>query len=148
MDERFHIDCSVAFRSSGRATLKLYYTHHTAEVEEEMATILEERLPRVFSQAFQTIRDHPLPANIVTSDAGVSLQAISSLLQMLLGDCLGSLENLTPYGCDLRLYPTLSSIPRYFSRQSSQARSLLLRSSRSPTQYSHSTTTSYMRPLS
>jgi hypothetical protein len=65
MDERFDIDCSVAFRSSGRATLKLCYTHHTAEVEEEMETILEERLPRIFSQAFQTIRDHPLLANVI-----------------------------------------------------------------------------------
>jgi hypothetical protein len=148
MAERFHIDFSVAFSSSGRATLKLCYNHYTAEVGEEMETILEERLPRIFSQAFQTIRDHSLLADIVTSEAGVSLRAISSLLQMLLGDCLGPLENLTLYGCDLRPYPTLSSTPRYFPRQSSQPRSLLLRSSRSPTQYSRSTTIRCTRPLS
>jgi hypothetical protein len=64
IDEGLHIDCSVTFRSSNRVTRKLYYTHHTAEVEEEMEAILEEHHPRIFSQAFQTIRDHPLLANI------------------------------------------------------------------------------------
>ena len=58
------IDCSITFRSSDRATLKLYYTHHTAGEVYEIKASLEERLPEVFSQASQTIRDHPLLASV------------------------------------------------------------------------------------
>ena len=109
MDEDFDIDCSITFRSSDGATLKLCYTHHTGEVEYEMKAILEERLPGIFSQAFQTIRDHPLLANVKhlyirgRNLVGGNLELVTNAVGRLLGS-MGPLENLTLDGCDLRPY--------------------------------------------
>jgi hypothetical protein len=109
MDEDFYINCSVAFRSSDRTTLKLCYVHHTGEVEYEMEAILEERLPRIFSQGLQTIQDHPLLANVkhlcIRGGSLVSrkLGLVTNAVGRLLGS-MGPLENLTLDGCDLRPY--------------------------------------------
>jgi hypothetical protein len=103
IDEGLHIDCSVAFRSSNRVTRKLYYTHHTAEVEEEMEAILEEQHPRIFSQAFQTIRDHPLLANV--KHLYIRRGSLVTGNLELVGRPFGSmypLGNLILYSCDLR----------------------------------------------
>jgi len=67
----------VTFTSFDRAALKLFYTHHTGEVECEMKAILEGRIPRIFSQAFRrAIREvtHYWPASgIFASEAETSL---------------------------------------------------------------------------
>jgi len=109
MDKDFNIDCSITFRSSDRATLKLCYAHHTAAEEEEMEEILEERLPGIFSQAFQTIRDHPLLVNVRHLHirggnlvAG-NIEPVTKAVGRLLGS-MGPLENLTLDKCDLRPY--------------------------------------------
>ena len=109
MDKEYHIDCSITFRSSDGAALKLCYTHHTGEVKYEMEAILEERIPGVFSQAFQTIREHPLLANIKhlcirggNLTAG-NLEPVANAVGRLFGS-MGPLENLTLDGCDLRPY--------------------------------------------
>jgi hypothetical protein len=96
-----------------------------------METILEERLPRIFSQAFQTIRDHPLLASstIFTSEAGISfagnLELVTNAVGRLSGS-MGPLENLTLDGCDLRPYLDAFLDTPLFPKQSSQLRSLLL----------------------
>jgi len=109
MDEDFHIDCSIAFKSSDSATLKLCYSHHTGEVEYEMEAILEERLPGIFSRAFQAIQDHPLLANVrhlyirggnlVTRN----LELVTNAIGRVLGS-IGPLDSLTLNDCDLRPY--------------------------------------------
>jgi len=108
-DGDFNIECSIAFRSSDGATLKLCYVHYTAEAGEEMEEILEERLPVIFSQAFQTIRGHPLLANIrrlcirggnfITHNPKLVAKAVGRLL-----GSMGPLENLTLDKCDLQPY--------------------------------------------
>jgi len=55
MDDDSNFDCSIAFGSSDRATLKLCYNHQAAEQEYEAVAIFEEKLPEILSQAFQTI---------------------------------------------------------------------------------------------
>jgi len=109
MDEDFNIDCSITFRSSDGATLKLCYAHRTFNMEYEIKEILEERLPGIFSQAFQTIQDHPLLANVkhLSIRGGNvvthNLEPITSAIGRLLGS-MGPLENLTLDNCDLRPY--------------------------------------------
>ena len=109
MNEVFHIDCSITFRSSDNATLKLCYTHYNVDEEYEMEAILEERLPRILSQAFQTIRDHPLLANVKHLHirggnlVGGNLKLVTNAAGRLFG-FMGPLENLTLDGCDLRPY--------------------------------------------
>jgi hypothetical protein len=109
MDGDFSIDCSITFRSSDRTTLKLCYMHHTGEVEYEMEEILEERLPGISSQAFQTIRDHPLLTNVKhlyirgRNIAAGDTEPVTNAVGRLFGS-MGPLENLTLDGCDLRLY--------------------------------------------
>ena len=49
MNKDYHIDCSIVFRSSDGAVLKLCYNQHTGEVECEMEAILEKRIPVFFS---------------------------------------------------------------------------------------------------
>jgi len=105
----FNIECSIAFRSSNRATLKLRYTHYTAEVKEEMEEILEERLPRIFSQAFRTIRGHPLLANVrhISIRGGNFITGNLELVAKGVGQLFGSmgpLESLSLDCCDLRPY--------------------------------------------
>jgi len=155
VDEDFNIDCSITFSSSDRATLKLCYTHHHGEHEYDMEANLKERLSVILSQAFQTIRDHPLLANVKHLSirggnivAG-NLELVTNAAGRLL-ESMGPLENLTFDDCDLRPYltSTLSSTPHDSPRQSSQPRSLRSGSLRLSTQYSHSTTTRYTRPLS
>ena len=107
--EYSQVDCSIAFRSSDRATLKLHYHHHTDKPRDEIEEVLEERILRIFSQAFQAIRDHPLLAsvkhlcirggNIVTGN----LEPVANAVGRLFGS-MGPLENLTLDGCDLRPY--------------------------------------------
>ena len=109
MDEELHIDCSITFRSSERATLKLCYNHLTTEEDFDMEMNLKERLPVVFSQALRTIRNHPLLANVrhlhikggdlVIHDLRLAAEGIGRLL-----GSMGQLENLTLEGCDLRPY--------------------------------------------
>ena len=109
MDKDFNIDCSITFRSSDRTTLKLSYTHHVAETEEEMEAILEWRIPGIFSQALQAIRYHPLLANVkhLYIRGGKLVEGNLELVTNAVGELLGSmgpLENLTLDGCDLRPY--------------------------------------------
>ena len=109
MDKEYHIYCSITFRSSDGAALKLCYTHYTDEVEYEMKEILEVRIPGILSQAFQAIREHPLLANVkhlciqggnlVTGN----LEPVANAVGQLFGS-MGPLENLTLDGCDLRPY--------------------------------------------
>jgi len=109
MDEDYHIDCSIAFRSSDGAVLKLCYTHHTAEVEYEMEAILEKRIPKIFSQALQTIQEHPLLANVKRlcirggNLVAGNLEPVVNAVGRLFGS-MGPLESLTLDGCDLRPY--------------------------------------------
>ena len=107
-DEDFSIDCSITFRSSDGATLKLCYFHYTAEAEEAEET-LEEKLTRSFSEAFQTIRDHPLLANVrsLCIRGGNLVTCNPKLVAKTVGRLLGSmgpLENLTLDKCDLQPY--------------------------------------------
>ena len=103
------IDCSITFKSSDGTTLKLRYAHDMEEEEDEMEAILEERFSGTLSQAFQTIRDHPLLANIRHlrirggNLAGGNLELVTNGVGRLLGS-MGPLENLTLDGCDLRPY--------------------------------------------
>ena len=103
------VSCSIAFRSSDRTTLKLCYTHRTVRAEYETETILEERLPNIFSQAIQTIRDHPRVANLKHLHiqgwrlAEGNLELVTDVVGRLLG-FMGPLEKLSLYGCDLRPY--------------------------------------------
>jgi len=111
MDEYFTINCSIAFRSSDRATLELSYIHYSAgdEDEDDMNTIFNEWLPCVFSQASRTIRNHPLLADVrrlwirggglVAGD----LELATSDVGLLLGS-MGPLEEVILVGCDLRPY--------------------------------------------
>ena len=109
MDEDFSIDCLITFRSSDRAALRLRYAHHTGDVEYEMEAILEHRISGISSQAFQTIREHPLLANIkhlcirggnlVAGNLEPIVDAVGRLFRSM-----GPLENLTLDGCDLRPY--------------------------------------------
>ena len=64
MDKDLTIGCLTTFWSSDGASLELCYIHHSIENQDSMNTILNERLPGIFSQAFRTIRDQPLLANI------------------------------------------------------------------------------------
>ena len=108
IDEGLRIDCSITFRSSDRATLKLCYTHYIPK-EDEMKTILEKRIPRIFSQALQTIQDHPLLANVkhlyirggdfLTGN----LELVTNAVGRLFGS-IGALEDLTLDDCDIRPY--------------------------------------------
>ena len=109
MDEEYHIYCSITFRSSDGAVLKLCYTHHNDEAEYEMEEVLEERVPGIFSQAFQTVREHPRLANVKhlyirggNLVAG-NLEPVADAVGRLFGS-MGPLENLTLDGCDLRPY--------------------------------------------
>ena len=109
VDEYSDITCSITFGSSDRATLKLHYIHYADGKENEMEEISEERLPRIFSQAFQTIRDHPLLANVkhLRIRGGNLLTGNLELVTNAVGRLFGSmesLENLTLGGCDLRPY--------------------------------------------
>jgi len=107
-DEDFNINCSITFRSSDGATLSFCYVHYAAE-EEETEETPEERLPGIFSEAFQTIRGHPLLANVrhlcirggnlVTRDPKLVAKAVGRLL-----GSMGPLENLTLDKCDLQPY--------------------------------------------
>ena len=109
MDEDFLIDCSITFRSSDGATLKLYCMHCAADEEDEMEEIFKNRFPRIFSQAFQTIQDHPLLANVKHLHirggnlAAGNLELVTNAVGSLFGS-MGPLENLTLDGCDLRPY--------------------------------------------
>jgi hypothetical protein len=109
MDKGIHVDCSITFRSSDRATLKLRYIHYTAEVEYEMEAILAEKLPCILSQAFQTIRDHPLLANVKhlyirgENPIAENLELVANAVGRLLGS-MGPLEDLTLEDCNLRPY--------------------------------------------
>jgi len=109
MDEYLTIDCSVAFRSSDRATLEFSYTHHSIEDQDDMDTILNERLPCVFSQASRTIRNHPLLANVRRlwirggGLAAGDLELATSDVGLLLGS-MGPLREVILDGCDLRPY--------------------------------------------
>jgi len=70
-----------------------------------MKMLLEETLPGIFSQAFQTIRSHPLLANVrhlcirggnlVTHNPKLVTEAVGRLL-----GSMGPLENLTLDNCD------------------------------------------------
>ena len=109
MDEEYHIYCSITFRSSDGAALKLCYTHHTGQVEYEMEEIPAVRIPGIFSQAFQAIREHPLLANVKRlcirggNLVAGNLEPVVDAVGRLLGS-MGPLENLTLDGCDLRPY--------------------------------------------
>jgi len=109
MDEDYSIDCSITFGSSDGAVLKLCYIHHTGEVEYEMEEILEVRIPKIFSQALQTIQEHPLLANVKrlcirggNLVAGNLEPVVNAVGQLFVS--MGPLENLTLDGCDLRPY--------------------------------------------
>ena len=74
-----------------------------------MKVVLEETLPGIFSQAFRTIRRHPLLANVrhlcirggnlVTGNPKLITKAVGRLLRSM-----GPLENLTLDNCDPRPY--------------------------------------------
>ena len=101
MDEEYHIYCSITFRSSDGAALKLNYTHYTGEVKYEMEEIPEVRIPGISSQAFQAIREHPLLANVKRlwirggNLVAGNLEPVASAVGRLFGS-MGPLENLTP----------------------------------------------------
>jgi len=109
MGKYLTVDCSIVFRSSDRATLEFCYTHQFIEEEDDMETILNKRLPCVFSQASRTIRNHPLLADVrrlwirggglVAGD----LELATSDVGLLLGS-MGPLEEVILDGCDLRPY--------------------------------------------
>ena len=63
-DKDTYAGCSIAFKSSDGAILKLCCTHYATGEDFDIEIILERRLPIVFSQALRTIRDHPLLAKI------------------------------------------------------------------------------------
>jgi len=70
---------------------------------------LEQRIPGIFSQAFQAIRDHPLLASVKhlyiqggNLVAG-NIEPVANAVGRLFGS-MGPLENLTLDGCDLRPY--------------------------------------------
>ena len=74
-----------------------------------MGAILDEKFSGTLSQAFQTIRDHPLLANVRHlrirggNLAGGNLELVTNAVGRLFGS-MGPLENLTLGGCDLRPY--------------------------------------------
>jgi len=109
MNEEYRIDCSIAFRSSDGAVLKLCYTHHTGEVEYDIEAILEEENPGIFSQTFQTIREHPLLASVKHlyirggDLVAENLEPVTNAVGRLFGS-MGPLENLTLDGCNLHPY--------------------------------------------
>jgi len=109
VDGCFDIDYFIIFGPPGGPTLNLSYAHHTHEEEYEMEAILEERVPGIFSQAFQTIREHPLLASVKHlyirgGDLVLgNLEPVTNAVGRLFGS-MGPLENLTLDGCDLRPY--------------------------------------------
>ena len=109
MDEYLTIDSLITFWSSDGDALQLCYTHQSIEDQDPMNEILNERLPDVFSQAFRTIRDHPLLAKIrylcVRGGDLVAgnLELATNDVGRLFGS-MGPLEKLTLDECDLRPY--------------------------------------------
>ena len=104
-----YIDCSITFRSSDGAILKLRYFHGTTTEYPDTEMSLGRSLPVVFSQALRTIRDHPLLSSIkhlyikgggiIIHDLGVATEGVGRLL-----GSMGPLESLTLDSCDLRPY--------------------------------------------
>ena len=108
MDNNFYIDCSIAFRSSDRATLKLCYAHRIGRVEHGAEATLEKRVSGILSRAIQTILDHPQVASLKHlymegSGTACNLELSTEAIGRLLGS-VGPLEKLTLYSCDLRPY--------------------------------------------
>jgi len=85
----------------------LCYIHRTGEAKYERKVISKERLPSIFSQAFQTIRDHPLLANVKHlhirggNIVAGNLELVTHAVGRLFGT-MGPLKNLILDGCDLR----------------------------------------------
>jgi len=106
------ISCFITFQSSDATILRLgFQINESDDEEEEFQMSFEEIHYQVFHQASRTIRDHPLLEDVKCLSIDHSILVVNSdhfprFSEDVEGlfKSVGSLEQLTAFGCDLNLY--------------------------------------------
>ena len=103
---------SLIFRSSDATVLQLGFAVAASDDDEEFQMSRDELHDEAFSQAYRTIRDHPSLAKVkrlhihhrIRFDSEEHIHIANEIGRLF--KTLGTLDELTMYGCDLHSYVT------------------------------------------